>query len=110
MERTEAGKRVLGDFPGLLDVPYTSGPVLSPARRRDLPEYVPLALYRREIWEYKPQRGTMIDTPAIVAAQYGEGRVILFSPHPEMTEGLETLITRAVHSTARGPVDSTDPP
>jgi glutamine amidotransferase-like uncharacterized protein len=105
IELTEAGKRVFGDFPGLLDVPYTSGPVLSLAGRRDLPEYVPLARYRTEIWEYKPQRGTMIHTPAIVAARFGKGRVILFSPHPEMTEDLETFIPRAVLATARTPAD-----
>jgi glutamine amidotransferase-like uncharacterized protein len=103
IELTEAGRRVLGQFPGLLDVPYTGGPILSPARRRDLPEYIPLAFYRTEIWEYKPQRGTMIHTPAIVAARFGEGRVILFSPHPEMSEGLGAFIARAVLSTARSP-------
>jgi putative intracellular protease/amidase len=110
MELTDAGRRVFGDFPGLLDVPYTSGPVLSPAGRRDLPEYVPLALYRTEIWEYKPQRGTMINTPAIVAARFGKGRVMIFSPHPEMTEGLRSLMTRAVLSTARRSVDATETP
>jgi putative intracellular protease/amidase len=109
MELTGAGRRVFGDLPGLLDVPYTSGPVLSPARRRDLPEYVALAFYRTEIWEYKPQRGTMIHTPAIVAARFGNGRVILFSPHPEMTESLESFIPRAVLATARSRVDAAGP-
>jgi putative intracellular protease/amidase len=110
MELTEAGRRVFGDFPGLLDVPYTSGPVLSPAGRRDLPEYVPLALYRTEIWEYKPQRGTMIHTPAIVAARFAKGRVMIFSPHPEMTEDLESFIPRAVLATAPTPVDASKTP
>jgi glutamine amidotransferase-like uncharacterized protein len=102
MELTDAGRRVFGDFPGLLDVPYTGGPILSPAGRSDLPEYVALALFRTEIWQYEPQRGSMIDTPAIVAARFGKGKVILFSPHPEMTRGLEPLVRRAILAAARG--------
>ncbi|NQT15401.1 MAG: ThuA domain-containing protein [Planctomycetes bacterium] len=104
MEFTEPGKRVLGNFPDLVDVQYAGGPILSPAGKRDLPAYATLALFRTEIWRYEPQQGTMVDTPAIIAARFGRGRVIAFSPHPETTEGLEVLVKRAVLSTAREPV------
>jgi hypothetical protein len=67
---------------------------------------VSLAFYRTEIWVHELQRGTMVDTPAILAAPFGKGRVIIFSPHPEvsdpkMTSGLESFVTRAVLATAR---------
>ena len=34
----------------------------------------------------------MIDTPAIIAGHLGNGWVIIFSPHPELTEGLDSLV------------------
>lgn len=105
MELTDAGRSVLGDFPDLVDVQYGGGPIMSAAGRGDLPEYVTLALFRSEVWKYIPQRGTMVDTPAIVAARFGKGRVIAISPHPETTGGLEPLVKRAVLATARRPVD-----
>ena len=101
MELTDTGKTVLGEWPGLLSIKYTGGPILSLAGMRALPEYVSLAVFRTEVWEYEPQRGTMVDTPAIVAGRFGKGRVIIFSPHPEMTEGLESLVRRAIAATAR---------
>jgi glutamine amidotransferase-like uncharacterized protein len=101
MDLTDAGRRVLGDASSLLDVRYSGGPILSRAEARDLPEFIPLAVFRTEVWEYEPQRGTMIGTPAIIAGRFGNGRVILFSPHPEMTPELHWLVRRAILATAR---------
>lgn len=101
IELSDAGKRVLGDLPGLLDIRYTGGPIFSMDVRKGFPKYVPLATYRSELTRYEPQRGTMIQTPAIIAASFGDGRIILFSPHPEASETLESLILRAVLATAR---------
>ncbi len=42
-------------------------------------------------------RGMVGGTSAIVWSEYGTGRVICFSPHPEMTEGLHHLIPVAVN-------------
>jgi len=96
MELTDQGKKILGDLSGPVELHYANGPILSPAGRQDLPEYVALAIFRTEISLYKPQEGTMIDTPAIVASEFGKGRVIAISPHPEGTAGLESLVRRAV--------------
>lgn len=41
-----------------------------------------------------------VGTPAIACGTCGEGRVIVFSPHPEQTKGLEWLVERAVRWTA----------
>jgi predicted deacylase/putative intracellular protease/amidase len=96
MELTAEGRKILGELPGSVELGYANGPILSPAGKKGLPEYVPLAFFRTEISKYKPQEGTMIDTPAIVAAIFGKGRVIAISPHPEGTAGLESLVQRAV--------------
>lgn len=107
IELTSAGKRILGDLSGSVDVQYSSGPILFKARRADIPEFVTLGRFRTEVWEYEPQRGTMIDTPAIIAGRFGKGYVMVISPHPEMTEGLEVLVKRAILSTAQN-VDDAD--
>ncbi len=101
MELTATGALLFGKHTGLLDVKYTGGPILSPAEVADLPRYANLAAYRTETWLYAVQRGTMIGTPAIIAAPYGKGRVILFSPHPESSEGLESMVPTAIKAVAR---------
>jgi glutamine amidotransferase-like uncharacterized protein len=96
MEFTKAGKAVF-DYPEeIISVCYSGGPILSPAGRPDLPFFVSLADYRTEVFDYDDQKGTMINTPAIVASRFGNGRVILVSPHLEMTSDLETLTARLV--------------
>jgi len=96
MELTDQGRKILGEHPGLVELGYANGPILSPAGKEGLPAYVTLAFFRTEISKYKVQEGSMIDTPAIVAASFGQGRVIAISPHPEGTPGLESLVQRAV--------------
>jgi hypothetical protein len=48
----------------------------------------------------------MVDTPAIAAATFGGGRVLLFSPHPEYTADSRPLLKRAVLLVARKPGDT----
>ena len=38
----------------------------------------------------------MVNTPAIVAAPFGRGRVLSISPHPEFTPELHPMIADAV--------------
>ncbi len=108
MELTDEGREILGDLPGLVELRYANGPILSPAGKEDLPEYIPLAFFRTEISKYEPQEGTMINTPAIVASEFGKGRAIAISPHPEGTAGLESLVQRAVTWVAGEPALACD--
>ncbi len=96
MELTGDGRRHLGDVPDVVELRYANGPILSSASRDDLPAYVTWAVFRSEVAKYEPQQGTMVDTPAIVVAEFGKGRVVVISPHPEMTVGLESLVKRCV--------------
>ncbi len=100
IELIDAGKRVFVGFPDLMDIRYSGGPIFSPAGNEDLPMYVTLAVFRTEVWEYEAQRGRMVGTPAIIAARFGKGRVMVVSPHPEMTPGLESLTRWAILATA----------
>lgn len=77
---------------------YSGGPIFRRQNRSDLSPFVVLGWFRTEVYVCSLQRGTMVNTPAIIASKFGEGKVVLFSPHPEMTPGTESLVTDAVHS------------
>jgi len=101
VDLTAAGSRLFATMPGHFSMRYTGGPILSPGGKRGLPTYVVLAEYRSEVWQWEPQRGTMVNTPAMVAAPYGQGRVVVFSAHPEMAKQTAPLFATAVLATAR---------
>lgn len=96
VELTRHGREILGDRNGAFDCKYANGPILCPARVESLPDYEPLAFFRTEVAEHDSPKGVMINSPAIVAGRCGKGRVIVSSPHPEQTPGLEDFIPRAV--------------
>ena len=109
MEMTAAGEQVFADVPRRGRIEFAGGPVLSPADRKELPEYVSLAVFRTEVWKHEAQRGTMVGTPAIIARRFGKGRVIIFSAHPEASEGLESLVVQAARAAARARGDPDSP-
>ena len=95
VEFSDAGQAAL-DAQGVHSIRYHNGPILSVGNRPDLPTFETWAVFRSENGMFKAQRGTMLDTPAIVHTRYGEGRVIAISPHFESTTGEEDLILRAI--------------
>ena len=54
-----------------------------------------LATFRSEVSKYKPQQGTMVNSSAIIAGEFGEGRVLCISPHPESDSKLYKLLQNA---------------
>jgi len=106
IELTEAGQRLFGPHTGRLKVLYVNGPILEPAGRPDLPDYVTLAVFRSEVAKNNTPKGVMIGSPAVVSAPFGRGRVVCFSPHPEQTRGLEVFVLRAVLWAAGRPAAS----
>jgi len=96
MQLTEEGKKLFAHVPERFEVTYQNGPIVSPKADPDLTPYTPLAYFRSEQVLYEPQRGTMVDTPAIVAGRFGRGRVIAISPHPEATESLHPIIMESI--------------
>jgi len=77
------------------DIVFSHGPVFLRGANAYLPEYISLAQFEKE------GRGDPADArDAIIAAPFGLGRVILFSPLPEQTPGLETMLAQAVRWSA----------
>ena len=75
---------------------YANGPIIKPAERPDVPDYEPLALFRTELAENDTPKGVMTNTPAWVRGTFGKGRVIISSPHPEQTAGMDAWVEHVV--------------
>ncbi len=105
IELTNRGREVLGPLQGELNCLYFQGPIVGPAGAPALPEYEPLAFFRSEVAKNNTPKGIMINSPAAFAGHFGKGRVICFSPHPEQSKGLGSLVTRAVAWAAAEPAD-----
>jgi predicted deacylase len=96
MELTPTGAEILGG-PANVDVVYHQGPIVGPANVTNLPPYSALAYFRTEVASNNTPVGIMIDSPAIFAGQFKQGKVVCISPHPEQTEGLEYIVPQAVN-------------
>lgn len=96
MELTPAGAGILGGATNV-DVLYHQGPIVGPAADTNLPPYETLAYFRTEVASNNTPAGIMINSPAIFAGQFKQGKVICISPHPEQTEGLEYIVPHAVN-------------
>jgi len=75
---------------------FAQGPILAPAEREDLQDYTVVARYLSGVGTNGADPKTMIGTPAIVTGTFGEGRVVVVSPHPEQTRELESWFVRMV--------------
>ena len=103
MELTEAGRAILGAKSGVFDVRYQNGPIMSPMGVKGLGAFRTLANFRSEVSRYEPQKGTMVNTPAIIAGEYGKGRVLSISPHPESSTALYSLVANGIRWVGRRP-------
>ncbi len=95
MELTPKGRKLLGDFPKMVDVRYANGPIFAPAGASDLADFEPLAYFRTELAKNGARVGAMVDTPAILSGQMGKGRVLCISPHPESSKALHGIVRKA---------------
>ena len=108
IELTDAGQRVLKSKDQQLKIFYAQGPLLAPRNHPDIADYETLATYQTEIAENGAPEGVMKGTTAIARGEFGRGRVFCFSPHPEMTEGLEPLVHVAIDFVKRNHSPKTD--
>lgn len=81
---------------GKAKIRYANGPIITADNREGIPAFEALAFFRTELAENDSPKGVMVDAPAIVRGEYGKGRVISSSPHPEQTPGMEQFIGSAV--------------
>ena len=90
------GLAILDGIETSIEVKYVNGPVMEPAGSPDIPDYTPLAVFKTEVAENDTPKGIQVDSPAILTGTFGEGRVIGISPHPEQTEGLESIVPKLI--------------
>ncbi len=107
--RGEVALRIAPDQVGMLGleggrakVKYANGPILEPAGSAEIPDYVTWATYETELSKNGTPKGIQVGSPAILAGEFGKGRVIGVGPHPEQTPGLRGTIVRMVEWSARG--------
>ncbi len=96
LELTAKGRELFGKPTEQFEVRYANGPILAPANLESLPDFEPLAFFRTELAKNDTPVGLMVNSPAIVSGTCGKGHVIVSSPHPEQTDGLEHFIPKAV--------------
>ena len=86
---------------GKLKIRYANGPIITADSREGIAPFETLAFFRTELAEHNSPKGVMAGSPAIVRGEFGKGRVISSSPHPEQTDGMEQFIGSAVRWVAR---------
>jgi hypothetical protein len=91
-----AGQSAFEHDEDFVTIQYMQGPLLAPAKKKTLPDYEQLAAFETEVAKNGAPRGVMKGTTAIARGQFGTGRVVCFSPHPEKTPGLGSFVRQAV--------------
>lgn len=100
IQLSEAGTQLFGTSTNQINIYYGQGPLLAPKEDPEVPDYQELATYATEIAKKGAPEGVMRGTTAIATASFGQGKVFCFSPHPEMTPGLQSFVHRAVRWSA----------
>lgn len=80
---------------------YENGPIFVPAPASDLPAYTPLITYVSDLAAKDAPTGQMTGRHAVIAAPLGQGRVVAFGPHPELSPQLNHWLLNAIRWTAR---------
>lgn len=93
---SERGREMLGSKQEMVSIHYAQGPLLAPGNHKELPGYATLATFRTQVAKNGAPRDVMPGATAMAAAEFGKGRVLCFSPHPEETEGLHKFLLRGI--------------
>jgi predicted deacylase len=96
MELSDPGREILGERTEPFNVLYANGPIVQPAKEAALVDYESLAFFRTELARNGTPVGVMVDSPAIFAGPFLQGRVVCISPHPEQTTGLDDFVPKAI--------------
>ena len=90
---TPAGKAILPHSEAEnIPIHYENGPVVENAPTAGLPPIEVLAVFKTETAENGTPAGVQIGSPAIWSAKYGNGRVVVSSAHPELTDTLHSWV------------------
>lgn len=82
---------------------YANGPLMSPTPIPSLAPPTVIARYGTDyaLPEHDTHDGEMIGAPAVLAARYGTGRIVLFSPNPNLAPAHDELLVRAIRHVSR---------
>ena len=104
VELTPEGRELFGDLAPIA-MRYANGPLLGHEQGRapglDLPEFRTLATFIVPVEKNDKPQDHMIGKPAIATADYGNGRVLIISPHPESNPDLDWMLQRSIRWTVR---------
>ncbi|MGD9128710.1 MAG: succinylglutamate desuccinylase/aspartoacylase family protein [Planctomycetia bacterium] len=95
VEFTRLGQNLLKPAEKTTKILYHNGPIIEPDGDDSLPDYEVLAHFRTEVAKHGSPKGVMINSPAIVSARCGSGRVLCLSPHAEGSKN-EAILDRAL--------------
>lgn len=117
VELTPEGRELFGDLPPTA-MRYANGPLLGHEEGRTpgpdlgltLPEIRTLATFKVPVEKNDRPQEHMIGKPAIAAADYGSGRVLIISPHPESNPDLDWMLQRSIRWTVRRHETPQNPP
>jgi glutamine amidotransferase-like uncharacterized protein len=104
VELSEEGRKLFGRDAGIFEVRYNNGPLFFTESNfvPEIPatgEFEVLAYYRSGIkGRASAASQPKVNTPAIVTATSGKGRLLLISPHPESNPDYDWLFHRAVEA------------
>ncbi len=96
MDMTSKGEKLTSLPSGKSEVLYANGPIIQPDDKTGIPAYEPIAFFRTELAKNGTPEGVMINSPALVRGNFGKGRVLVSSPHPEQTSGMDVLVASSV--------------
>lgn len=99
---TDEARERVGDLEAVESVIYQNGPVVEAAGNPDIPDFEVLATFRTETAQNGTPKGIQVDSPAILAGEFGRGRAVAISPHPEQTEGLRHIVPELLEWSVRG--------
>lgn len=83
IQLSEEGGKLLDIAPGSYIVRYSQGPIVRPGKSVGENSSKTLAVYKGNITPLNRRGVDMYDTPAIIYGEYGKGKVIATSFHPE---------------------------
>ncbi|MBO5922901.1 MAG: hypothetical protein J6Q81_00170 [Lentisphaeria bacterium] len=82
MDINERGGKILGVKPGRYNVRYSLGPISKPAKW-DKGNAETLGVYKSTVGPKGRPGGNFFDAPAIIYGNYGKGKIVATSFHPE---------------------------
>lgn len=101
IEMTKQGSELTSLPSSKQPIRYANGPIIKSNERADIPDFEPIAWFRTELAKNGSPAGVMVNSPAMARGDFGKGRVLVSSPHPEQTAGMEHFIENAVRWTAK---------